>query len=357
MNNKPKYKQIKLSLFNQIQSKELLPGEKLESETAYAARYQVSIITVRKALSELSNEGYLCRIKGRGTFVASPSAPPPSHRLVALTISNEDYQDSSVLQIIKGAQKTLSDFQYALIVEWNQSGSKEELAIIQKLIAQGVEGFLIYPFDPVPSTDNYKIIEQQGLPYVLIDRYDPNHKTRFAGCDNYNGAILATRELLCRKHTKIKFASYHFFLSSEQERFDGYCYAMRQANLTVSNDNLLKDTDIDYDDLAADILARRTTAIVCCNDKLALKMITNLTARSIRIPQDVSIFGFDDWSGSQQSCVSLSTLRQDFEEEGVNAAILLINSIQGRFKNHDTRLLSGARLILRDSICENPYAG
>ncbi len=354
MCNSPKYMQVKQSLLNKIQNKELLPGERLESESEFAQRYQVSMITIRKALSELANEGYLNRTKGKGTFVAYPSAS--SRRLVALTISCKDYQDSSVLQIIRGAQRILSDFQYAMIVEWNQSGPEEELAIIQKLITQGVEGFLIYPFDPVPSTSNYQIIDKKGIPYVLIDRYNPDYKTRFAGCDNYNGAILATRELLIRKHTKIKFASYHFFLSSEQERYDGYCNAMRQAGLAVSDANLLKDTDIDYDDLAADILARKTTAIVCCNDKLALKMMSQLSVRGIRIPQDVSVFGFDDWSGSQRFAVSLSTLKQDFEEEGANAAVLLINSIQGRFRRPDTRLLSGAQLILRESVCENPYA-
>ena len=179
MCNSPKYMQVKQSLLNKIQNKELLPGERLESESEFAQRYQVSMITIRKALSELANEGYLNRTKGKGTFVAYPSAS--SRRLVALTISCKDYQDSSVLQIIRGAQRILSDFQYAMIVEWNQSGPEEELAIIQKLITQGVEGFLIYPFDPVPSTSNYQIIDKKGIPYVLIDRYNPDYKTRFAG--------------------------------------------------------------------------------------------------------------------------------------------------------------------------------
>ena len=155
------------------------------------------------------------------------------------------------------------------------------------MIAQKVAGFLIYPFDPVPSRSNYQYIEQHRLPYVLIDRYDPDHKTYFAGCDNYNGAILATKELIRLKHTKIRFASFHFFLSSEQERYDGYCNAMRQAGLSAPAEGLL--TDIDYDTLAKDILARKITAIVCCNDKLALKAISRLTERGIRIPQDLSV--------------------------------------------------------------------
>ncbi len=354
MNNEPKYVKVKHSILRKIQNRDLLPNDKLASEEEYAKHYGVSTITVKKALSELASEGYIRRTKGQGSFVESSQKPVGTSHLVALVLSSEYQQDSSVIQIIIGAQQMLSNFGYALIVEWNEGGLEEEKGIIQKMLAQGVEGFLIYPFDPVPSTANYSLIEHQGFPYVLIDRYNPEHKSFFAGCDNYNGAITATRKLLRLKHTKIKFASYHFFLSSEQERFDGYCHAMRQAGLEITKENLL--TDINYDMLANDILAHNTTAIFCCNDRLALKMIENLIKRGIRIPQDVSIFGFDDWSGSQQSAVSISTLKQDFEEEGGNAAILLINAMKGHFKSNDTRLLSGAQLILRESVCKNPYA-
>lgn len=354
MSSEPKYVKVKHSILRKIQSRDLLPNDKLASEEEYAKHYGVSTITVKKALSELASEGYIRRTKGQGSFVESAVKSTVTSHLAALVLSSEYQQDSSVIQIIMGAQQMLSDFGYALIVEWIEGGPDGEKAILQKMLAQGVEGFLIYPFDPVPSTANYSLVERQGIPYVLIDRYNPDHKSFFAGCDNYNGAISATRELLRLKHTKITFASYHFFLSSEQERYDGYCHAMRQAGLNITKGNLL--TDINYDTLAKDILSHNTTALFCCNDKLALKTITALADRGVRVPQDVSVFGFDDWSGSQQSAVSISTLKQDFEEEGGNAAILLINAMKGRFKNKDVKLLSGAQLILRDSICENPYA-
>ena len=355
MSSNLKYQKIKQAIYQQIQNRELLPNEKLASEAEYAQHYGVSTITIRKALSELASEGHIRRVKGKGSFVEDPARASCSSRLIALVISSEYYQDTSVLRIIKGAQKTLADYNYALIVEWNEDGPAEELSIIRKMIAQKVVGFLIYPIDPVPSRSNYQFIEQCGLPYVLIDRYDPERKTCFAGCDNYNGAIMATRELIRLKHTKIRFASFHFFLSSEQERYDGFCNAMRQAGLSAPSGGLLND--IDYDALAADILARRITALVCCNDQLALKTIRRLTERGVRVPQDVSVFGFDDWIGAIQSPVSLSTLRQDFEEEGGNASILLLNAIQGRFRHNDAKLLSGVELIVRDSVCENPYAG
>jgi DNA-binding LacI/PurR family transcriptional regulator len=277
----------------------------------------------------------------------------PSH-LIALILSAEDYYDVSYMKIIKGAQRMAAEFNYSLIVEWSNENLAIELASIQKMLNRNVDGFLIYPFDPNKSIDNYKLIEQKGIPYVLLDRYDVNHPCYFSGCNNYDGAILATGELLRLKHNKIKFAGYHFFLKSEQERFDGYCSAMRQAGLPVTDDNLL--TNINYDVLATSIRKHEVTALVCSNDKLAMMIMKQLSDRGIKIPQDVSIMGFDDWDNSHNLSIGLSTVRQAIEEIGSNAANLVINAIQGRVQGGNTKVLSGVSLVIRESTCENSYA-
>jgi DNA-binding LacI/PurR family transcriptional regulator len=227
LENELKYEIVKQAILNQIQTGELSPGDKLPSEEEFMKQFNVSGITIRKALTELASEGHIIRIKRKGTFVNEPkSIENPSH-LIALILSAEDYYDVSYMKIIKGAQRMAAEFNYSLIVEWSNENLAIELASIQKMLNRNVDGFLIYPFDPIKSIDNYKLIEQKGIPYVLLDRYDVNHPCYFSGCNNYDGAILATGELLRLKHNKIKFAGYHFFLKSEQERFDGYCSAMR----------------------------------------------------------------------------------------------------------------------------------
>jgi len=129
---------------------------------------------------------------------------------------------------------------------------------------------------------------------------------------------------------------------------------MRQAGFPVTDDNLL--TRVDYDALADSILKRDVTALFCCNDKLAIEMIEKLTDRRVRIPQDVSIMGFDDWDHSSNLSIGLSTVRQDFEEIGRNAANLLHQVILGKTHGRNTKILSGVSLVIRESTCENPYA-
>ncbi|WP_433941089.1 GntR family transcriptional regulator [Paenibacillus lautus] len=352
--NEPKYMTVKQALLHQIQVGELLPGDKLPNEEDLMKQFHVSGITIRKAMTELANEGAITRIKRKGSFVNGVQAADHSSHLIAFILSAEDNYDVSYMKIIKGAQQAAAEFNYSLIVEWSNENLAVEQSSIQKMLDRKVDGFLIYPFDPIQSKDNYLFIEQNNIPYLLVDRYNVDHPSYFSGSNNYDGAILATRELMRLKHTKIKFASYHFFLHSEQERFAGYCSAMRQAGFPVTDDNLL--TRVDYDALADSILKRNVTALFCCNDKLAIEMIEKLTDRGVKIPQDVSIMGFDDWDHAGNLSIGLSTVRQDFEEIGRNAANLLHQVIQGKTHGRNTKILSGVSLVIRESTCENPYA-
>ncbi|GIP30330.1 DNA-binding transcriptional regulator CytR [Paenibacillus sp. J23TS9] len=348
--SEPKYETVKQALLHQIRAGELRPGDRLPNEEDLMKQFQVSGITIRKAMTELANEGVITRIKRKGSFVNGAQAEDHSSRLIAFILSAEDNYDVSYMKIIKGAQQAAAEFGYSLIVEW----SNDEQASIQKMLDRKVDGFLIYPFDPVQSKDNYLFIEQNNIPYLLVDRYNVDHPSYFSGCNNYDGAILATRELIRLKHSRIKFASYHFFLHSEQERFAGYCSAMRQAGLPVEGDHLL--TRIDYDALSGSVMKRDITALFCSNDKLAVETIEQLTGRGVNIPQDVSVMGFDDWDHAGNLSVGLSTVRQDFEEIGRNAANLLNQVIQGQTHGGSTKILSGVSLVLRESTCENPYA-
>ncbi len=353
MENEPKYETVKQSILNQIQIGELQPGDKLRNEKDYAEIFNVSGITVRRAMTELAKEGYINRIKRKGSFVNTTKAAENSSHLIALILSAVDYYDVSYMKIIKGAQRMAAEFNYSLIVEWSNENLAIEQASIQKMLARNVDGLLIYPFDPIKSLENYKLIEQKNIPYVLVDRYDVDHPCYSVGCNNHDGAFLATRELIRLKHTKIKFASYHFFLNSEQERFDGFCHAMRQSGLHINDESLL--ININYDELIASIQNHDITALFCSNDKLAIKVAKQLLAHGIRIPQDLSIMGFDDWDYPHGLPFELSTVKQSFEDIGSNAANLLFNAIQGKIQGGNTKVLSGVSLVIRGSTCENPY--
>ena len=187
----------------------------------------------------------------------------------------------------------------------------------------------------------------------MIDRYDAeNPCPYFVGCDNTDASMQAVEALLKLGHRRIRFVSYDFFLSSEQARFDGYCTAMRHAGYTVQAEDLLSHRDMDR--LGEAVRTGACTALVCCNDKLAGKVLHVLLENGVRIPEDVSVFGFDDWEKNRELPMGLSTMRQDFEEIGGMAANLLCGVIQGHFKKGRKEFLSKAELLLRDTVGPAP---
>lgn len=352
MNNNYKYLIVKEELLKQINSGILKPGEKLKSEEEYAQEYMVSVITIRKAMSELAAEGYITRIRKKGTFVNdSLFKPQSSSNLIAVIISTDERYDISYMKIIKGIQYMAALQNYSVIVEWCDNVPQQEESAIRKMLSQNVEGFLLYLGDPAQSRYMLSLIEERNLPYVLIDRCDNSFPCYYAGCDNFIGGILATEELIKSHHTKICFAAYKFFLPSEQARFDGFCCAMLRSGLPVDSSNLIRELDINK--LAAQIQSRECTALFCCNDRLALKIIQDLSKAGLHTPQDYSIIGFDEWDESLNDASGLTTIRQNFNEIGKNAFYLLYSAIHGVLTEHNTKLISGVSIVRRTSVGTN----
>lgn len=354
MNKTLKYLTVKQSIMAQIQDGALKPGDKLPSEEEYIQTFQVSAITIRKALTELAAEGHVTRIRKKGTFVSDAGSIEDSSHLIAIILSAEDNYDISYMQIIKGAQSMAAGQNYSVIVEWCSNNPASEEKAVMRMLDRHVDGFIIYPFALTGCDGIYQLLEEKDIPYVLVDRYHAEHPCYYSGSDNYAGGIIATKELLRLNHTKIKFAAYQFFLQSEQERFDGFCCAMRQAGLYVNQDSLLNQ--FNYDSLKAQIQNHEITAIFCCNDKLAIKLMGRLAEYSIRVPQDVSIIGYDDWNNSRNKILGLTTVKQNFDEIGANAAHLLINVMKKQLTGRNIKILCTGTLISRSSACRNPYS-
>ncbi len=127
-----KYMVVKQSIKQQIENGTLAVNDRLPSETEYAQIYQVSTITIRRALTELAKEGYIKRLKHKGTFVTSATDICATSHLIALLLYSEDRNDNSYIQIIRGAQTKASSMGYSLIVEWIDADAEQESLAIQK---------------------------------------------------------------------------------------------------------------------------------------------------------------------------------------------------------------------------------
>ena len=348
-----KYEAIRDQIKRQIENGELQPGSRLKTELDMAAEYGVSAITIRRAMADLVAGGQVIRKRGAGTFVAPAEAREPENRenqrQIAMLLTQESYSVGSLVRIMAGAQKTLTRRGSTMLIDWNSRNPKVSADSIRRMLNQGTDGFLIYPYDPVQNREEFQIMRDAGKPYVLLDRRDAFMPSLYVGSNNFDGGMIATDALISRGHEKICFLGHLFFLSSEWERYAGFCSAMRAAGIHLGPRSLMEKPD--FEALAQYVRAGEITAVFCVSDRVAERAVIAMIKQGLRVPEDVSIIGFDDNIYTAGCPVPLSTVRQNFELIGQRAAELILWTLDkesGPVEN--TQMQTGVELVLRASI-------
>jgi len=197
--------------------------------------------------------------------------------------------------------------------------------------------------------NDVRSVKSRGKPVVLIDQYLAGVKVDCVVSDGYDGAIYGIRKLLSKGLKKI--VNIHGPLShfGFKDRYDGYVSAMESAGLLPKafefdeeNDNMSPIIDL--------LLSRYglPDAVFGCNDTAAIRALEELQARGIRIPEEVSIIGFDDIVSSSATSPSLTTFKIFKQEMGVVASRRLQSLLIGN-EPHPTKISLFTEFIQRES--------
>lgn len=180
----------------------------------------------------------------------------------------------------------------------------------QKLLEAGVEALLLINF---VSEDLVKGLLNLNLPAVLVDHYFPNlPQLDTVTHENYKGAAHAINYLIKRGHRQIGFVSglSHYTVL---RRFEAYRLTLEQHQIPFNPNYVLRgNLKIDGGiDAAHEIVERNLdcTAYFCANDETAIGLIQGLRSHGIKVPQDVSVIGFDDVDSARLITPTLTTVR------------------------------------------------
>ena len=187
-----------------------------------------------------------------------------------------------------------------------------------------------------------------GLPLVFCKAGPDNFGYRIK-LENEIAAYRATHQLISLGHEKIVHFSGPKGLIDSDDRREGFERAMREAGLLP---DMVYEGDWSADSgykLGKDLISsgKRFTAVFSGNDKMALGLIHALNQKSLEVPRDVSIVGFDDLEESKHYRPALTTVRQDFSEFGSRAIAMLQSQIVGEEKPKFEEL--NPELVLRNS--------
>ena len=191
------------------------------------------------------------------------------------------------------------------------------------------------------------------IPVVLIDSYVRTSQFCNVGLEDFTGSYNATRHLIEKGHRHIAFASPNIKDGGVlQERFLGYKAALAEASIPFDKSLIFQqEMDIASCRLACDDIVKHPeiTGIVVSADIMAAGIMAGLKSKGVRIPDDISIIGFDDINIAQLVSPPLTTIRQDMNLKGRLAVDFMLQLLSG--KPLETKEITlPTKLIERDSV-------
>lgn len=352
--------QIKEDIREQIISGQLKPEDKLPSETNLAQEYGVSRMTSRQALIELINEGVLCRIPGKGTFVAgnrdgSNLDTGLTNRLIMLI--TPDLQQSFYYQIIRSTERTLTKNGYELILRSTREDPLEERKCLQKLLEGGVKGLILVA--EKYSATNLDILQKvkRRIPIVVVDVAVPGLATDLVISDDQKGGFLITEHLIELGHKNILHLSGPEGDSSADKRLIGYQTALKKYNVKYQAD-LVRFTEWHVEEGYSETKKfflnntnkEKVTAIFACNDEVACGVFKALSDLGIKVPNDVALTGYGNLDICRFLEVPLTTVDQSAAEMGQVASQMILDKISGQREFKDNKVVViPTKLVIRHS--------
>lgn len=309
-------------------------GDVIPTEKALCAEFDVARGTVRQALQSLEADGYLRREQGRGTFVmmGQPKSIPASQRRKHLAFIVPYVRDSSVSTIFTGFQQTAESSGYTSSFSHVNNDLEQQAQTIERLIAEGVGGIAIYPVDS-ERIQPFDQLMRDGFPLVMIDRYLKHLTTDFVMSDHFGGAVRGVRYLLDQGHERIGFVTWLSPAVSMEHRYMGYMQGLRERGVAPEDGwvcHVEGYPTIDLSSLKQFLLRTdRPTAILAANDQIAIALYRAASSIGLRVPDDLSVVGFDNLDIAEQLDPHLTTIAQPFSLIGRTAADILLRRISG----------------------------
>ena len=260
-------------------------------------------------------------------------------------------------EIIRGIDAELSLTELDLILYTTHRTASKEANYVANLATGMVDGLLlVLPRSPADFIGN---LTQRNFPFVLIDHQGTGRDCPAVGATNWQGAYNATEYLINLGHTRIGFITGSMDLGCAVDRLDGYRSALRTYHIPDAP-GLIYEGDFFQPDGYAGAqalldLPEPPTAIFASNDVMAMGVMDAVRNRGLRVPDDVSMVGFDDIPQASLVRPALTTINQPLEKMGRVATQMLLDLLKHPEKKAD-RIELPTELIVRDS-CNPPRTG
>lgn len=306
-------------------------------------REDVAPETRRRVTEALDRLGYIRRPRFDGG-----RAP----RLVDLVVHSLETSGSGA--VLHGAEEAADDAGLELVVSaalTRSRAERPERGWLDKLVLRGSSGVLFHLAEL--SEPQYAWLQQHRIPFVMIDPVlEPPAGVVSVGAANWRGGVTATEHLLALGHERIAVVAGHRHTLCADARIAGYRSALAAAGVRHRPEYV---RHAGSGEGAADRHVRELldlpeppTAVFVCSDRMALDVYEVLAERGLRVPDDMSVVGYDDLPEARWLTPALTTVRQPLSEMAATALRLLLRMMDGH-RPESTRTELSTRLVERAS--------
>jgi GntR family transcriptional regulator of arabinose operon len=355
----PKYLQLKEILTRHFREQHYQPDQKVPTENELIEQFDVSRNTVRQALAELANDGVIYKIQGSGSFFSGNSQPSQKSHLIGVItplISSYIYP-----QIIQGIDDVAHQKQYNILLGSSDINPQKERIRLQQMLEKEIDGLLIEPSGGCPGfehSDIFQALKHLAIPVVFMDWTLNDPEISYVSLDDFEGGFRATSYLVEAGHTRIAFAHPNDTIPALR-RYEGYKRALAGHGIPYNSRFDASITIAEWNEphrismLVKELLEpgkERPTAIFFFNDDGALQGYDAIREIGLRVPDDISVVGFDDSEMAARAEVSLTTMIHPKYQLGKWAAELLFNQIEGGGHSTPNQVILNPRIAVRKSV-------
>ena len=262
--------------------------------------------------------------------------------------------DPFIGEVVEGIESRAKEHGYSVILANSNADPDLEIKVVDSFSERRVDGILVTA-SRVGAVHGKRLAGTK-VPIVLINNQHPGEFAHSVGIDN----VTATRELvghlIALGHRRIAYIGDRLGYQSDAERLSGYRAMLKAARLPTESELILHgDGKPEEGERTARELLKLPdppTAIFCYNDMTALGVLRAAHACGLRVPEDLSIAGFDDLFVASYTTPPLTTIRQPKQEMGRRAMSILWELLSS--KEPESRILLPGELIVRGSTAP-PY--
>ena len=315
------------------------------SNVIHGKNNRVSAETIQSINNAIKQLGYVPNMSARSLVSSSSKVIGFVNHVITRTDANvmDDPFHSSAIGAIEMA---LRENGYYLMLRTVET-AEELVTFLQNWNMDGLF------FTGIFKDKFFDSVAGLHIPVVLIDSYVRTSQFCNVGLEDFTGSYNATRHLIEKGHRHIAFASPNIKDGGVlQERFLGYKAALAEASIPFDKCLIFQqEMDIASCKLACDDIVKHPeiTGIVVSADIMAAGIMAGLKSKGVRIPDDISIVGFDDINIAQLVSPPLTTIRQDMNLKGRLAVDFMLQLLSG--KPLETKEITlPTKLIERDSV-------